>query len=128
VADLRSGRSLLATELSRPGWLDFGAFRWRDLATGQAMRAALGVLTPLAVGVAAGRIAAALQAAGQDGPERPAGLPPLRELQQAIWPDPPDSEAADSAAYGLLAATDNLVDAVNTAAYALGAPDPKASR
>jgi uncharacterized membrane protein YccC len=56
VADLRSGRAFLAAELSRPGWLDFGAFRWRDLAFGQAVRAALGVVTPLALGAATGRI------------------------------------------------------------------------
>jgi uncharacterized membrane protein YccC len=75
---------------------------------------------------AVSKIAAALQAAGQDGPQQPAGLPPLRELQQAIWPDPPDRGSADSSVYGLLTATDNLVDAVNTAAHALSAPDPQA--
>jgi hypothetical protein len=57
LADLRSGRAFLAAELSQPGWLDFGAFRWRDLAPGRAARAAFGVITPLAIGVAAGRIA-----------------------------------------------------------------------
>ncbi len=56
MADLRSGRAFLAAELSRPGWLDFGAFRWRDLAVGQAVRAAFGVVTPLAVGAATGRV------------------------------------------------------------------------
>jgi uncharacterized membrane protein YccC len=53
---LRSGRSLIAAELSRPGWLDFGAFRWRDLAVAQGFRAAIGVLTPLVIGVATGRV------------------------------------------------------------------------
>jgi hypothetical protein len=66
------------------------------------------------------QIAGALRAAGQDGPQPPGGLPPLRELQQAIRPDTPDRESADSEVYGLLAATDSLVDAVNTAAHALG--------
>jgi uncharacterized membrane protein YccC len=79
------------------------------------------------VSSAVSKIAASLQAAGQDGPQQPAGLPPLRELQQAIWPDPPDGGSADSSVYGLLTATDNLVDAVNTAAHALSAPDPQAS-
>lgn len=56
LADLRGGRAFLAAELSRPGWLDFGAFRWRDLALAQGFRAAIGVLTPLVIGVATGRV------------------------------------------------------------------------
>ncbi|HXW88584.1 MAG TPA: hypothetical protein VEJ42_10005 [Streptosporangiaceae bacterium] len=56
VADLRGGRAFLSAELSRPGWLDFGAFRWRDLALAQGARAAIGVLTPLVIGVATGRV------------------------------------------------------------------------
>ncbi|MGH3301419.1 MAG: FUSC family protein [Streptosporangiaceae bacterium] len=56
LADLRGGRAFLAAELSRPGWLDFGAFRWRDLALAQGVRAAIGVLTPLVIGVATGRV------------------------------------------------------------------------
>jgi hypothetical protein len=66
------------------------------------------------------QIAAALRDTGQDGPHPPASLPPLRELQQDIWPESADREPPDSEIYGLLAATDNLVDAVNTAAHALG--------
>lgn len=56
VADLRAGRAFLATELSQPGWLDFGAFRWHDISRGRAARAAFGVITPLAIGVAIGRV------------------------------------------------------------------------
>lgn len=53
---MRAGRAFLAAELSRPGWLDFGAFRWADMATGQAVRAALGVITPLAIGIGTGHV------------------------------------------------------------------------
>jgi len=87
-------------------------------------------LDRLASGItsAVSQIAAALRAAGQDGPRPPAGLPPLRELQRAIWPEPPDDrESAESEMLGLVAATDSLVDAVNTTAHALGAADPQAS-
>jgi uncharacterized membrane protein YccC len=70
---------------------------------------------------AVSQIAAALRAAGQDGPQPPAGPPPLRQLQQEIWQDQPDRELADNEVHGLLAATDSLVDAVNTTAHALGA-------
>jgi hypothetical protein len=73
---------------------------------------------------AVSQIATALRSAGQDGPRPPAGLPPLRALQQEIWPDSADRESAESEVHGLIAATDSLVDAVNTAAYALG-PDRK---
>jgi uncharacterized membrane protein YccC len=56
LADLRAGRAFLAAELSQPGWLDFGAFRWRDLALGRGARAAFGAITPLIIGVAVGRV------------------------------------------------------------------------
>jgi uncharacterized membrane protein YccC len=56
VSDLRSGRALLASELSQSSWLDFGAFRWADVSAGQGVRAALGVMTPLIIGVATGKI------------------------------------------------------------------------
>ncbi len=56
-ADLQAGRAFLAAELSHSAWLDFGAFRWRDLATGHAVRAALGVITPLAIGIGTGHAA-----------------------------------------------------------------------
>jgi uncharacterized membrane protein YccC len=56
LADLHAGRAFLAAELSQSGWLDFGAFRWHDIAPGRAARATLGVMTPLAVGVAIGRV------------------------------------------------------------------------
>jgi uncharacterized membrane protein YccC len=102
-----------------------------------------------AVAAAAGQIAAALRAAGPDGPPRPGRLPPLRELQQAIWahaPGLPDgrpgsdgtaqpasaaqpgrvaqagsTELPGTETVGLFVATDSLVDAINTAAHALGA-------
>jgi uncharacterized membrane protein YccC len=38
------------------GWLDWGRFHWRDAAVGPGVRAALGVLTPLAIGTAVGRV------------------------------------------------------------------------
>ncbi len=55
-ADLRGGRAFPAAELSRSGWLDLGAFRWRDLAVAEGVRGAIGVLTPLVIGVATGRV------------------------------------------------------------------------
>jgi uncharacterized membrane protein YccC len=87
-------------------------------------------LDRLASGIsdAVSQIAAALRAARRDGPKPPTHMPPLRELQQEMWPDPPDREFADGETDGLLAATDSLVDAVNTAAHALGAgADPEAA-
>ncbi|HUD77916.1 MAG TPA: FUSC family protein [Streptosporangiaceae bacterium] len=57
AADLRGGRAFLAAELSQSGWLDFGAFRWRDLSAGQSVRATTGVLVPLILGVATGKVA-----------------------------------------------------------------------
>lgn len=56
ASDLRAGWALLAGELRQSGWLDFGAFRWRDLAVNQAVRAAVGVITPLVIGVVTGKI------------------------------------------------------------------------
>jgi uncharacterized membrane protein YccC len=56
VSDLRGGRAFLASELSQSGWLDFGAFRWADVSAGQGVRAALGVMAPLIIGVATGKI------------------------------------------------------------------------
>ncbi len=56
VTDLQAGRAFLTAELTQSGWLDFGAFRWRDLATGQAVRAAVGVITPLAIGIGTGHV------------------------------------------------------------------------
>ncbi len=56
LADLHAGRAFLTAELSQSGWLDFGAFRWHDIAPGRAARATFGVITPLAIGVAIGRV------------------------------------------------------------------------
>ncbi|HEY3981313.1 MAG TPA: FUSC family protein [Streptosporangiaceae bacterium] len=52
VSDLRASRTFLASEVSRGGWLDFGKFRWRDATPARAARAALGVVVPLAIGIA----------------------------------------------------------------------------
>jgi hypothetical protein len=59
--------------------------------------------------------------AGPQGPQPPGSLPQLRALQRAVWLRLAgrDTQPA-SAAAGLLAATDSLVDAINTAAHALG--------
>jgi hypothetical protein len=52
-------------------------------------------------------------------------LPPLRLQQQAIWQEPAGPAGAATAAQpageaaGLFAATDSLVDALNTAAHIL---------
>jgi hypothetical protein len=79
-------------------------------------------LDRLASGVtrAMGQLAVALRAADQDGPQAPEGLPQLREIQQEIGTGPPGQDE-ESEVYGLRAATDSLVDAVNTAAHALDA-------
>jgi uncharacterized membrane protein YccC len=45
----------MASELSRGGWLRLGPFRWHDLAAGTAIRATIGVITPLAIGIAIGK-------------------------------------------------------------------------
>jgi hypothetical protein len=79
-------------------------------------------LDDLAAGVtrATDQIAVALRAAETGQPPshrfRSLGrLPPLRAQQQAIGPQP----SADSEDAGLFAATDGLVDAINTAAHVL---------
>jgi hypothetical protein len=82
------------------------------------------VLDRLADGItdSVGRLAAALRAAGPEGAGSPASLPQLRALQRAIWLRLAGQDApplVDEAA-GLLTATDSLVDAINTAAHALG--------
>ena len=68
-----------------------------------------------------GQLAAVLRSAGPQGPEPPASLPQLRALQRAIWLRLANHDVEPaSAEAGLLAATDSLVDAINTAAHALG--------
>jgi uncharacterized membrane protein YccC len=42
----------IAAGLGRHGWFDFGPFRWKDVRPGSAARAAIGVVTPLAIGLA----------------------------------------------------------------------------
>jgi fusaric acid resistance family protein len=56
LAELRASQSYLTEGVSPRRWLDFGQFRWRDLAPGRAARATLGVLTPLALGIATGHV------------------------------------------------------------------------
>ena len=56
LADLSGGRKFVAGELRQSGWLDFGAFRWADLAVGQSIRATLGVITPLIIGASTGHL------------------------------------------------------------------------
>ena len=56
LSDLRGGRAFLAAELSQSGWLDFGAFRWQDLASRPGRAGAIGVMAPLIIGVATGKI------------------------------------------------------------------------
>ncbi len=45
----------MVSELSHGGWLRLGPFRWHDLEIGKAVRATVGVITPLAIGFALGR-------------------------------------------------------------------------
>jgi uncharacterized membrane protein YccC len=67
------------------------------------------------------QLAAALRAAGPRGPEPPDSPPKLHVLQRAIWLRLADQDAQPTdESTGLLAATDSLVDAINTAAHALG--------
>ena len=54
LADLRASRTFVAGEVTQTGWLDLGQFRWRNVSPGPAARAALGVVVPLAAGIAAG--------------------------------------------------------------------------
>jgi uncharacterized membrane protein YccC len=57
LTEFQASRSYLASGLRGGGWLDFGQFNWHDVALGRAIRAALGVITPLAAGIAAGHTA-----------------------------------------------------------------------
>jgi uncharacterized membrane protein YccC len=54
LSDLRASRAFLAGEVSHAGWLNLGQFRWHDISPGRALRAALGVVAPLVLGVATG--------------------------------------------------------------------------
>jgi uncharacterized membrane protein YccC len=53
-SDLRASRAFLAGEFSHAGWLNLGQFRWHDISPGRAARTAIGVLAPLALGIATG--------------------------------------------------------------------------
>jgi uncharacterized membrane protein YccC len=56
-AGLRASRGFLGQEVRRGfRWLDWGRFHWRDAAVGPGVRAALGVVTPLAIGTAVGQV------------------------------------------------------------------------
>ena len=52
----RSSRRMLAAELSHGGWLNFGPFRWSAVDWPPALRAGVGMVTPLAVGLATGHM------------------------------------------------------------------------
>src|ERR1700761_1198943 len=52
----RSSRRMLAAELSHGGWLNFGPFRWSAVDVPRALRAGIGMVTPLAVGLATGHL------------------------------------------------------------------------
>jgi uncharacterized membrane protein YccC len=54
LSDLRASQAFLAGEVSHPGWLSLGQFRWHNVAAGRAARTALGVLAPLVLGIATG--------------------------------------------------------------------------
>jgi uncharacterized membrane protein YccC len=52
----RSSRRMLAAELSHGGWLNFGPFRWSAVDVPRALRAGIGMVTPLALGLATGHL------------------------------------------------------------------------
>jgi hypothetical protein len=54
LSDLRASQKFVAGEVSHAGWLDLGQFRWHNVSPGQAARTAIGVLSPLVLGVATG--------------------------------------------------------------------------
>jgi hypothetical protein len=54
LSDLRASRKFVAGEVSHAGWLDLGRFRWHNVSPGQAARTAIGVMTPLVIGVVTG--------------------------------------------------------------------------
>jgi uncharacterized membrane protein YccC len=56
AAWFRSSREMLAAELSQGGWLNFGAFHWSDIDVPRALRAGVGMITPLALGLATGHL------------------------------------------------------------------------
>ena len=56
AAWFRSSRRMLAAELSQGGWLNFGAFRWSDTDVPRGLRAGVGMITPLALGLATGHL------------------------------------------------------------------------
>jgi uncharacterized membrane protein YccC len=54
LGDLRASRAFVAEEVTDPGWLNLGQFRWHNIAPGPAARTAFGVLVPLILGIATG--------------------------------------------------------------------------
>lgn len=56
LSELRASQSFLASEVGHGGWRNLGQFRWRNVRLGGALRAALGVLTPLVAGYATGHV------------------------------------------------------------------------
>jgi uncharacterized membrane protein YccC len=56
AAELRASQSFLAAEVGGAAWLNLGQFRWRNVTPGRAVRATIGVLTPLIIGFATGHV------------------------------------------------------------------------
>lgn len=54
LSDLRASQKFVAGEVSHAGWLNLGRFRWHNVSPGQAARTAIGVMTPLVIGVVTG--------------------------------------------------------------------------
>jgi FUSC-like inner membrane protein yccS len=54
LAGLRASEAYLAHGIRHTRWLDLGQFRWQDIELARAIRAALGVLVPLSIGLATG--------------------------------------------------------------------------
>lgn len=57
LAGLRASEAYLAHGVRHTRWLDLGQFRWHDIELARSVRAALGVLAPLAIGLATGHSA-----------------------------------------------------------------------
>ncbi len=54
LAGLRASEAYLAHGIRHTRWLGLGQFRWHDIELARAIRAALGVLVPLSIGLATG--------------------------------------------------------------------------
>jgi uncharacterized membrane protein YccC len=56
LSDLRASRSFMASEVGHGRWRNLGKFRWGNVRTWGAARAATGVLVPLVLGYATGHV------------------------------------------------------------------------